>query len=285
MSPRTPGRPPSPWRRRSAGVYESADGRFSVEGDGPGRWYVRDTAEHDEMGLERTIGPFATLDVAKADAEARRDRPPETSPLTSRMKTRGDEARRRDARSGEGRPSRARRQGHDRQASPAAPPPTWLDRLAADRPTEAERARRRIAALERAGIEDADAVVRRDIESGEPEVAERLLERDLRLRLAAALEPASLEKAVAAAPSASDPTLLGDAWRSGPLATRRLVSLVVERVVAATLDEVSMRERADGSDDDLPGWRLVEHDPGDPGRGRRVRLDADRVLRARSTRS
>ena len=56
--------------RDRAGSYHTEDGRFDVENDG--RWNVRDEREHDELGLPRVLGPFATLDAAReAIAEAR----------------------------------------------------------------------------------------------------------------------------------------------------------------------------------------------------------------------
>jgi len=56
--------------RDRAGAYHSEDGRFTVENDG--RWNVRDDKEQDEIGLPRVLGPFATLDAARAAiAEAR----------------------------------------------------------------------------------------------------------------------------------------------------------------------------------------------------------------------
>ena len=50
--------------RDRAGSYHTEDGRFTVENDG--RWNVRDDREHDELGLPRVLGPFATLDAARA---------------------------------------------------------------------------------------------------------------------------------------------------------------------------------------------------------------------------
>lgn len=86
--------PPRPWRRESAGRHVSADARFSIESGGPGYWYVTDEGERDELGLARTVGPFGTLDEAKAAAEVRRDRAADVSPLRERV----EEARRRPAR-------------------------------------------------------------------------------------------------------------------------------------------------------------------------------------------
>jgi hypothetical protein len=59
--------------RDRAGGYHSEDGRFTIENDG--RWNVRDEQEQDELGLPRILGPFATLDAARAaivEARARR---------------------------------------------------------------------------------------------------------------------------------------------------------------------------------------------------------------------
>jgi len=58
--------------RDQAGSYHSEDGRFSVENDG--RWNVRDEQEHDELGLPRVLGPFATLDAARAAIGEARER-------------------------------------------------------------------------------------------------------------------------------------------------------------------------------------------------------------------
>jgi hypothetical protein len=59
--------------RDRAGGYHTDDGRFIVENDG--RWNVRDDQEHDELGLPRVLGPFSTLDAARAaigEARARK---------------------------------------------------------------------------------------------------------------------------------------------------------------------------------------------------------------------
>jgi len=58
--------------RDRAGSYHSEDGRFIVENDG--RWNVRDDQEHDELGLPRVLGPFATLDAARAAIVEARER-------------------------------------------------------------------------------------------------------------------------------------------------------------------------------------------------------------------
>jgi hypothetical protein len=80
-------------------------------------------------------------------------------------------------------------------------------------------------------------VVRRDAEGQRPAVAEAALAVALRRAIAKTRDPA--------------------------------------RLLEAVLDVISMRERLDGSDDRLPGWRLVER--GGPGQ-RRVRITSDDVL-------
>ena len=241
-----------PWHRAESGTYRSSDGRFEIGSDGPGRWYVRDAAEHDELGLERTIGPFATLATAKADAEARRGRAPEASPLSARLK------------------GRTPRMGHGRGRPSAAPPPrppTWLDRLERSRPADAKLARRRIEALERSGITDAEAIVRRDIETDEPAIAEALLARSLELAIRAAIGPDSIEPALPDAGSTGD-------HAADPGAVRRLVTFVAQEVLAAALDTLTVQGRPQGAASSLPGWRLVEHDPEHRDSARPIRLAA-----------
>jgi hypothetical protein len=248
VSARAAGKTTLPWQRTGAGSYRSSDARFEIGSDGPGRWYVRDTAERDELGLERTIGPFATLVAAKADAEARRGRAPEASPLEARLSERRSESRRRDA------PPAAR----------PPRPPTWLERLARSRPEEASRARGRIKSLERAGIVDAEAVVRRDIEADEPAVAEALLARSLGEAVRTAIDPQALGAALAgAAAPGAQPAASPD--------PHGLVTVIAERVLSVALDELTRGRREHGAAS-LPGWRLVEEDPEHPGRGRRMRI-------------
>ena len=187
-----PPKPPKPWSRAEAGRYQSADERFTLELDGTGRWFVTDAEELDELGLARTTGPFPTLDAAKAAADEVRERPAATSPLAERIAGAGskgtskapakpakrsgsrrepaeDEA---ESERGRGGAARAPRGG---KKEPAAPPRTWLDELA-DRDADlARRATKLVAALEREGFADADAVVRRDVLGDRPAIATRLL--------------------------------------------------------------------------------------------------------------
>jgi hypothetical protein len=79
-----PPAPPKPWRRED-GVYRSSDDRFTIEGGGAGRWFVTDGESLDELGLARTLGPYDTLDDAKAAADAQRDQGAQPSPLAARL--------------------------------------------------------------------------------------------------------------------------------------------------------------------------------------------------------
>jgi hypothetical protein len=64
--------PDSKLIRDSAGSYHTADDRFAVTKEGTS-WWLRDSSIHDELGMPRVSGPFATLDeirTAIADAPA-----------------------------------------------------------------------------------------------------------------------------------------------------------------------------------------------------------------------
>jgi hypothetical protein len=209
------------WRRESAGTYRSSDDRFTIRGEGSGRWFLLDDEEHDELGLPRTIGPLATLDAAKAAAEEQRGHAPQKSPLAERI-----EASRRRPRGQASERSRGPNAGKDSartgSISPRKAPATWLDRLQKSDPAAAKRARGLIDALEDIGVAHAADVVRRDAEGQEPAVAEAVLAVALRRAIAKTRDPA--------------------------------------RLLEAVLDVISMREQLDGADDRLPGWRLVERD-------------------------
>jgi hypothetical protein len=240
--PPKPSPPPKPWRREK-GRYRTADDRFTIESGGAGRWFLTDERSLDELGLARTLGPFATLDAAKDAAAARREQASDESPLTERLAERlaaarvagpaGSEAKR-DPRTGAKRDPRT---GTKPDAEPVPAPRTWLDELAEHDPAAAARARRLIAQLRELAIDDADGIVRRDVLAGQPAVAATLLARELATALLDVLDRA---------PGPGVPT-------------------IAREVLAATLDVVSGRERATGAGRDLPGWRLVERPP--DGRG------------------
>lgn len=236
MSP-APGRPPKPvkpkpvkpWRRVEPGRHRSSDERFTLESDGGGRWFVTDEAELDEFGLARTTGPFATLAAAMAAADQARSRPAAASPLAARLADAASRPRRVVA----GRaPAHAARSGAPPE--PAPRPRTWLDDLADRDPEAARRASRLVAALEREGMADAAALVRKDVLWDTPAIATSLLARDL----------------VAAVARLHDP---------------RPVDIV--EAVAGVLSEPPVR-------DGLPGWELVERDgPGGQTRRLRLAED------------
>lgn len=266
VRPPKPPKPVRPWQRAEAGRHRSADGRFTLESDGGGRWFFTDSGELDELGLARTSGPFPTLAAAKAAADGARDRPAAASPLAARLAeaasrprreapratadpapTAADPAAGSDVDAGSaaaGEPPVPPEPGPQSFAAggpraEAAAPRTWLDDLAVADRDAAVSARRLIDALEREGIPDADAVVRRDLLGGTPAIATRLLARDVLAALGRLRDPsaAAVAEAVAAALAASP-------RRSG-----------------------------------LPGWRLVEHD-GPGGQVRGLRLTAADLLAA-----
>ena len=230
--------PPKPWQRAEAGRYRSSDDRFTLESEGSGRWFVTDAEALDELGLARTSGPYATLDEAKAAADAARERAPEASPFADRIKEAASKPRRRPLSvvpDREAPDAEAEREpGPVPEPEPEPPKRTWLDELE-DRDREtAARARRMIAVLEREGIDDAESLVRRDILGNEPIVATRLAARDVLAAIARLDDPSPAEVAVA-----------------------------VADVLAAS------RKRSG-----LPGWRMVERG-GPDGEERGLRLTPD----------
>ena len=265
-TPKAP-KPPKPWRRED-GVYRSADDRFSIEGGGAGRWFLTDAEALDELGLSRTLGPFDTLDAAKAAADAERDGGTRASPLAERLAAAKARPKAAKATSGSATPrpagdrdsveadddAPAARTPSKRAPTPKPPPRTWLDELEDDDPDAAARARRAIAALEKLGVKDADGVVRRDVLGRQPAIAARLIGRSVASALRALLEPDDLAKAAKAA-------------LPGPMKSLRDVdddalaayaAFVASRVVEAILDVVTGSDRAEGAGRDLPGWRLIE---------------------------
>src|SRR5215204_787279 len=199
-TPKAP-KPPKPWRREG-GAYRSADDRFTIEGGGAGRWFVTDAEALDELGLARTLGPYDTLDAAKAAADGQREGDAKASPLAERLAaakakpktattpsrptpTSNDDEAKDDG-------ERSSRTPSKRAAAPKPPPRTWLDELADDDSDAAARARRAIAALEKLGVGDADGVVRRDVLGRQPAIAARLIGRSVASALRTSLEPDDL---------------------------------------------------------------------------------------------
>ena len=225
-------KPKPPWKRAEAGVYQSSDDRFSIRSEGPSRWFITDEEQHDEFGLARTVGPFDTLDAAKAAADALRDEAPAASPLAGRL-----------AKDGE--PSRTSKRGKEKpQATESKPPPppprTWLDKLEDDDREAARHARRLIAALGDAGIEDANALVRRDITGNQPVIAARLLAREILAAVGTATKPDSVVEAVVEALGSSKVRRGLPGWelveRGGPGDDTRVIRLLSSDLKAARKD-------------------------------------------------
>jgi hypothetical protein len=215
-------KPVPPWKRAEAGVYRSADERFSIQSEGPSRWFITDEEQQDELGLARTVGPFDTLDVAKDAAEALRDEAPAASPLAGKLKRGG-------ATAPQGNLGTAKTQA--KEPKPPPPPPrTWLDKLEDDDREAARSARRLIAALEEEGIEDADALVRRDITGKQPVVAARLLAREILASIGTASKPDSVVEAVVEVIGSSKVRRGLPGWelveRDGPADEERVIRLV-----------------------------------------------------------
>jgi hypothetical protein len=267
-APRPP-KPPKPWRR-DEGTYRSADDRFTIGGGGAGRWFLTDAEALDELGLARTLGPYATLDDAKSAADAERAGGTRASPLAERLAA--AKARPKAARSTPATPTRhadsdpqvtadeaqneapAARTRSSHASRPKPVPRTWLDELGDEDPDAAARARRAIAALEKLGVNDADGVVRRDVLGRQPAIAARLIGRSVASALRASLDPGDL----AAAARTALPAPMKALRDSDDDALAAYAAFVASRVVEAILNVVTGTDRADGAGRDLPGWRLIE---------------------------
>ena len=197
--------------RQAAGDYRTADERFEVRQADVG-WFLVDSTQSNEFGQELIHGPFGTLNaVREAIPGARATK---TTTIAKRPRARAKVP----------------------EPEPEPPPRTWLDDLPA---ADARSVRRLIAALEREGIDNAEALVRRDRDGLLPAIATRRIER----RLAAAVEGLPEEDRAAAA-----------------------------KIVRGVAEILS----ADGRPTEaLPGWALVEIGPGDkPPKQRRIDLRA-----------
>ena len=128
------------------------------------------------------------------------------------------------------------------EAPPPKPPPppakTWLDKLEDDDREAARHARRLIAALEDEGIEDADALVRRDITGNQPVIAARLLAREILAAVGRATKPASVVEAVVEALGSSKVRRGLPGWelveRDGPTDEKRVIRIVPRDLRDAT---------------------------------------------------
>jgi hypothetical protein len=219
-----PPKPEPPWKRAEAGRYRSSDERFTISSEGPSRWFITDEQELDELGLARTVGPYDTLDDAKAAADDRRGTAPAASPLAERIAT-GAKAEK-----GRGATARGKAPPEPKPAPAPAPPRTWLDKLEDEDRDAARRARRLISALEDEGITDADALVRRDVLGGQPVVAARLLARDILEAVGKSSKPESVLNAVTEVLGSSRARRGLPGWelveRDGPSDEPRIIRLV-----------------------------------------------------------
>jgi hypothetical protein len=143
--------------RQAAGSYLSGDGRFEVR-QSDGNWYVVDREQANEFGQELIRGPYGSMKDASQALAGARD-------ITPLLRSR---ARPKPARAGKAAASKA--------VPPKAPPPTWIDRLAREEQVEV---RALIRALEKEGIDDADALVRKDRQGLLPVVATTLMNKRL----------------------------------------------------------------------------------------------------------
>ena len=195
--------------RQAAGTYRTADDRFEVRGSSTSGWFLVDTEQTNDFGQELITGPHATLEaVREAIPSARSSRvTPIRPPAAKRAKT--------------------------KKAEPPPPPTSWIDRL--PKP-DAASVRRLIGALDAAGVDGAEDLVRRDREGIGPAVATRLIEQ-------------RLERIVAELP---------ERGREG---ARELLRRAAEML--------SVEGRASG---ELPGWSLVEIGPEPEPANRRITI-------------
>lgn len=143
--------------RAAAGAYRSGDGRFEVQKADQG-WFIVDSEQANEFGQQLIHGPFATLGDVTVAIPGSRD----IKPLLR-------SARRTTAK-------KSTRAAKQTAPNKPAPPPSWIDRLPRD---EATQVRRLIRALERDGVKDTEALVRKDRGGLSAVVAKALLDRAL----------------------------------------------------------------------------------------------------------
>lgn len=193
--------------RRQAGTYRTADDRFEVREADVG-WFLVDPEQTNEFGQELIQGPFSTLKAVREalpDARAAKPAPAPTKKAAKRTPAAKSKP----------------------PPPPPPPPPTWIDQLPKGDATEV---RRLIGALEREGIHDAEALVRRDRDGLLPAVATRLIERRL-------------------------DALVDELPEAGRGAAREFVQRVAE-----------ILSRDGKPRGPLPGWTLVEAGPEPPNR-------------------
>jgi hypothetical protein len=214
--------PPDPDKlvRQAAGTYRTADDRFEVRGGTGSGWFLVDSEQTNDFGQELIQGPFATLDAVRAAIPTSR-----SSKITA---IRPQPAARRETK-GRGSKDKA-----PAPPPPPPPPPSWIDKLPKQ---DAAEVRRLIGTLERDGVGDAESLVRRDREGVGPEIATRLIERQLA-------------------------EIIDELPERGREGARELIRRAVEvlTVVGGTPNR------------DLPGWMLVEVGPEPEPSNRRITI-------------
>ena len=222
MAKKAAGAPPDPDKlvRQHAGTYRTTDDRFEVREADTG-WFLVDTAQANEFGQELMLGPFGTLKgIREAIPEARTTKAATAKPAAPKPAAKSSP-----------------RSKKTRAEPPPPPPPTWIERLSKP---EAAAVRKLIGALERDGIPDAEALVRRDREGLFPVIAARLIEDRLE-------------------------ELVKDAAPKDRAQARQLVRRAAEVLAAGST----------GGSGSLPGWALVEIGPEPEPRNRRITIEGD----------
>ncbi len=274
-----PKKEPDPNRlvREAAGRYRTEDGRFTVEGGGPGSWYVADAGQADELGMPLLRGPFDTLADARSAVQEARAAPAPDRPEPRRRPAPEDERGAADERMGRGRTKRptGRAPKSDRPAPEPAKPQTWLERLG---PVERRQAETLVSTLAALGLDDAEGLVRRDVEGDEAAVAARLLRR----RVAAeAVDPWASSAAWIGAALAGRGPLAAEADRIRAAldagldreGLRALARAIAERSAELVLRAVESGGFEAGAGRPPRGWRLVETDAAGEPTGRPLTRD------------
>ena len=153
-------------RRLGGGRWQTRDERFTIEPQS-GTWAIVDAEQTDDLGLPLVRGPYPSLTAAKsAIAEARGSAPP-SSPLKGRPKPgRGASAAPTTSPSSETTKRASKPKEPEEPAEPEEP--RWFRDLT---PDDRRRASRLIERLAKAGADDPENLVRRDLVGDVPAVA------------------------------------------------------------------------------------------------------------------
>jgi hypothetical protein len=171
-----------------------------------------------------------------------------------------------------------------RKPKRARPTETWLDRLS---PRERRRADRLIAALTAADVDDAERLVRAELEGSLPQVAPALLLRSLWRDSIAPwasdgerLETLRGSRGTGRLRAARDALRRLDEARADPADLAAVAELVAFEAVARALERISVDDDDDDARNDLPRWELVEVDADGKPTGRSLLLGEVDLRRA-----